>query len=190
MTTVTIEAAWTTVESTVRGYLVRRLAGDHVADDLVHEVFLRMRQNLGTLRSADRVGPWTSSIARSVLIDHLRRTRKTEALPDDALHEPETETDAEASDLVGLAAYAQAQVEVLPTHEAAAVRLVDLQGVPPAQAAVQLGIGLSALKARLRRGRQRLRLAIDRCCEVLLDARGRPTSCERRQLMPSCTTCT
>ena len=188
MTTVTIEAAWTTVESTVRGYLVRRLAGDHVADDLVHEVFLRMRQNLGTLRSADRVGPWTSSIARSVLIDHLRRTRKTEALPDDALHE--LETDAEASDLIGLAVYAQAQVEVLPTHEAAAVRLVDLLGVPPAQAAVHLGIGLSALKARLRRGRQRVRLAIDRCCEVLLDARGMPTSCERRQPMPSCTTCT
>lgn len=188
MTTVTIEAAWTTVESTVRGYLLRRLAGNHVADDLVHEVFLRMRRNLDTLRSADRIGPWTTSIARSVLIDHLRRTRTTVALPDDALHEPET--DAEAPDLAGLAAYAQAQVEALPTHEAAAVRLVDLQGVAPAQAAVQLGIGLSALKARLRRGRQRLRLAIDRCCEVLLDARGRPTACERRQPTPSCTTCT
>lgn len=187
MTTVTIEAAWTTVEATVRGYLLRRLSGDDLADDLVHEVFLRMRRSLATLRSANRIGPWTGRIARSVLIDHLRRTRRTVALTADGL--PEPEADNETPDLTGLAAYAQAQVEALPAHEADAVRLVDLQGVPPAQAAIRLGIGLPALKARLRRGRQRLRVAIDRCCEVVLDARGRPTTCEVRPQSPPCTSC-
>ena len=187
MTMVTIEAAWTTVESTVRGYLLRRLAGDDMADDLVHEVFLRMRQNLDTLRSADRIGPWTARITRCVLIDHLRRTRKTVAMLAEEL--AELKADNEDPDLAGLAAYAQAEVENLPADEADAVRLVDLQGVPPAQAAIQLGIGLPAMKARHRRGRQRLREAIDCCCEILLDARGQPTACDVRQQSPPCTFC-
>ena len=188
MTGLAIEDASAAVEPTVRGYLRRRLTSDdHTADDLTQEVFLCMCRHMDDLRSAERVGPWASRIARSILIDHVRRVRTAVPLPYDARSTPAP--DDEPFDARGLAAYAQAQVGSLPAHEAEAIRLVDLQCVPPAQAACQLGIGLPALKARLRRGRQHLREAIDRCCAVLLDAQGRPTACDPRSPLPTCSSC-
>jgi RNA polymerase sigma-70 factor (ECF subfamily) len=180
MTTMDLETSWSAVEATVRGYLHRRLDGDGAtADDLAQEVFLRLRHNLEGLRSADRLGPWVTLIARSVLIDHLRRQRGM--APVDGLEAAQPETDGEdVDDLAALSAYLYSQVGALPEHEAVAIRMVDLDGLASSEAAVRLGIRLPALKARLRRGRLRLRQAIDRCCAVSLDGRGHPINFERR----------
>lgn len=175
MTTIELEHAWSTLEHTVRGYLHRRLGGDAATvDDLAQEVFLRMRGGLDALRSAAALGPWVMRIARGVLIDHVRRRRPTAPVQDLAAAKDDGE---DRDDLAMLAVFLREQVDALPGHEAAAIRLVDLDGVPPAQAAERLAIGLPALKARLRRGRLHLRLAIDRCCAVTLDGRGNPTDC-------------
>ena len=186
MTTHDLESAWLAVEATVRGYLHRRLQGDAAtADDLAQEVFLRVRRGLGELREVGSLGPWVLRIARSVLIDHLRRMRPPSALPTEELVAgPGPQDDPE--ELAALAAYLRHQVDDLPVHEAAALRLVDLDGVPPDCAAQMLGLGLSALKARLRRGRQRLRRAIEACCAIVLDGRGHPTGCEPRAGCVAC----
>jgi len=178
MTTAELADTWTTVEDTVRGYLHRRLGGDSATiDDLAQEVFLRLRAGLEGLRSAGSLGPWVMRIARGVLIDHIRRRRP--AVPVEDLAAAETSGE-DCDDLAALGAFLRQQIDVLPAHEAAAIHLVDVEGVAPALAAERLDIGLPALKARLRRGRQRLRLAIDRCCAVTLDGRGRPADCTPR----------
>lgn len=186
-----LERSWSDVEPTVRGYLHRRLGGDQATtDDLSHEVFLRMQRGLDKLESIDRIGPWASRIARSVLIDHVRRRRTH--LQVDGL-EPEAVRDGEEpEDLPLLAAFLRTQVDALPGHERAAIRAVDLEGVAPAEAARHLGIGMPALKARLRRGRLHLRQAIDRCCALVLDGRGRPIDCEPRhpEAQSACAACT
>ena len=182
MTTSDAAASWGTVEAAVRGYLLRRLHGDEAtADDLVQEVFLRLRRGLDDLRRLDRLGPWVMRLSRSVLVDHLRRRRLTAPLVDT----PAPVADA-SDELALLATCVRQQVDHLPAHEAAAIRQVDLAGVPAAEAAMYLGIGLPALKARLRRGRAHLRAGIDRSCEVLLDARGQPTACEPRSDCAGC----
>lgn len=186
MTTAELEATWTSVEGVVRGYLMRRLGGDAAtADDLVQEVFLRLRRGIAALRTADRLGPWVARLARSVLVDHLRRQRPGAPSATEPVA-PSADADADAADLARLRRHLRAQVDALPPHEAAAIHLVDLDGVAPAAAAGRLGIGLPALKARLRRGRQHLREAIDRCCAVILDGRGHPTACEPRDRACRC----
>jgi len=188
MSTLDLESSWTAVDGMVRGYLHRRLGGDGAtADDLAQEVFLRVRANLDAMRDARRFGPWVVRIARNVLIDHLRR-RSSVALPDGEAAQPGDDRE-DPADLAALAAYLHSQVEALPEHEAAAIRLVDLDGLAPTEATARLGIGLPALKARLRRGRLHLRQAIERCCTLTLDPRGRPTDCEPRNGGPGCPSC-
>ncbi len=175
MTTLELEQTWAAVEDAVRGYLHNRLDGDAATvDDLAQEVFLRLRNGLSGLRSAGALGPWVMRIARSVLIDHHRRSRPTVPVGEPAAVEGPAE---DQDGLAALGAFARQLVDALPAHEAAAIRLVDLDGESPVTAATRLGIGLPALKARLRRGRQRLRHAIDRCCAVGIDGRGQPTGC-------------
>lgn len=181
-----LEQTWTAVEDTIRGFLHRRLHGDGATvDDLVQEVFLRLRRSIDDLRSAEAIGPWVMRIARSVLIDHLRRQRPTTAITGIDPSQDEVEEE-DPGDLRMLSAWLHGQLDQLPTHEADAIRLTDLDGLTMVQAAERLKIGLPALKARVRRGRARLRVALDACCAVILDGRGRPTDCEPRQGCSDC----
>lgn len=186
MTMTHLEPAWSAVEGTVRGFLHRRLRGDAAtADDLTQEVFLRLRRSLDDLRTIDALGPWVMRIARSVLIDHVRRQRPTATIADIDPSLPDAEAE-DPGDLRMLSTWLRGQLDHLPAHEADAIRLTDLDGLTMVQAAERLDIGLPALKARVRRGRARLRVALDVCCAVILDGRGRPTDCEPRQGCSEC----
>lgn len=178
-------STWLSVADQVQRHLTAALRGDRAtADDLAQEVFLRLRRSLPTLRHLDRLGAWVRRLTRSVLIDHLRRQRPMQDLTG---YEPSSAAVAAAGP-DGLATFVRDQVDHLPTHEAAAIRLVDLAGAAPQDAARTLGITHGALKARLRRGRGRLRQAIDRCCAVVLDGRGAPLACEPTAAS-TCTSC-
>lgn len=186
MTMTDLEPTWSAVDGAVRGFLTRRLRGDvATADDLTQEVFLRLRRSLDDLRDAEALGGWVMRIARNVLIDHLRRRTPTTTI--DGVEPLQADApDEDPGDLAMLATWLRGQLDALPAHEAEALRLTDLDGLTMVQAAQRLGIGLPALKARVRRGRARLRAALDACCAVVLDGRGRPTDCEPRQGCPAC----
>lgn len=186
MTMTDLEPTWSAVDGAVRGFLTRRLRGDTAtADDLTQEVFLRLRRSLGDLRDADALGGWVMRIARSVLIDHLRRRTRTTTIDGVEPCQP-GHIGEDVSDLAVLGTWLRGQLDTLPAHEADALRLTDIDGLTMSQAATRLGIGLPALKQRVRRGRARLRVALDACCAVILDGRGRPTDCEPRQGCPAC----
>ena len=170
------ERTWRELEAPVRGYLRRRLGGDDaLADDLAQEVFLRLHRALPTLADHDRVGPWVMRIARSVLVDHLRR-RREQGLGelDPAIDEDETPS---AREDLGL--FLRHVLDRLDEPHRAAVTLVDVDGLTGPEAAERLGIGLPALKARVRRGRERLREELARCCRVVLDGHGLPADDQR-----------
>ena len=61
-----------------------------------------------------------------------------------------------------------------------AITLVDLQGASQAQVARDLGMSNSGLKSRVQRARQKMRSVLDECCEIEIDARGRPIGIEPR----------
>lgn len=186
MTMTDLEPAWSAVEGPVRGFLQRRLHGDGAtADDLTQEVFLRVRRGLDGLRADEALGPWVMRVARSVLVDHLRRRRPTATMAGVEPCQAEGATD-EDGDRAVLGAWLHGQLDHLPPREAEAIRLTDLDGLTMVQAAARLAIGVPALKARVRRGRARLRLALDACCAVILDGRGRPSACEPRQGCSDC----
>jgi RNA polymerase sigma-70 factor, ECF subfamily len=186
-----IETAWTSVEQQIRAFLLKRLGKDiATVDDLVQDVFLRLSKHLPQLRSIDHLGPWTARVTRSVLIDHLRRQRPQPSSADTLATLPAVDAELTTDDpmLIALRTYAAQQIAHLPPHEQLAIRLVDLDGVSPRAAAQQLGIGLPALKARLRRGREHLREAIEQCCAISRDAVGRPLGCESTTNCGPCAT--
>jgi RNA polymerase sigma-70 factor (ECF subfamily) len=186
MTMTDLEPAWSAVQGPVRGFLQRRLHGDDAtADDLTQEVFLRVRRGLAGLRAETALGPWVMRIARSVLVDHLRRRRPTAGMAGVDPCQPEAAAE-EAGDRAALAAWLHGQLEHLPAGEADAIRLTDCAGLTMVRAAERLEIGVPALKARVRRGRARLRLALAACCAVILDGRGQPSACTPRQGCHAC----
>ena len=52
--------------------------------------------------------------------------------------------------------------------------MIDLEGMPQANAARREGVSVSGMKSRVQRGRRRLAQLLDACCALTLDARGLP----------------
>ena len=63
-------------------------------------------------------------------------------------------------------------VALLPAVYRQAITLVELGGLSQTEAARRLGVPLSTMKARVQRGRARLRELVETCCAIGLDVRG------------------
>ena len=77
----TTDAIWSQLSSDLRRFIRRRVADDHVTDDLLQETFMRIHRNIGTLRQTERLAAWVYQIARNVVHDHHRQALKVTLVP-------------------------------------------------------------------------------------------------------------
>lgn len=185
--------AWRDLEAKLRPFIARRLSSPSDVDDVVQDVFLRMQRGLGGLRDEERFGPWVYQVARSAIVDHLRAAAKHRVVDDEHAPEPVApppdlarDDDAVEQQLANVVA---PFIAMLPSPYREALVLVELQGLSQKQAAELAGISLSGMKSRVQRGRALLRKALEDCCHIALDARGRVLSWTPRRdgrLPPSC----
>jgi len=173
--------AWRELEAKLRPFVARRVHSEVDVDDVVQDVFLRMQRGLAGLRDEERFGPWVYQVARSAIVDHQRVAAKHRVVDDDGRVEHPLEVDGdERSVEEELAGYLAPFVAMLPSPYREALTLVELEGLTQKQAAEMLGISLSGMKSRVQRGRLQLRKALEDCCHIAQDARGRVVSCEPR----------
>lgn len=84
-------------------FLIRRGAGEADAEDVVQDVFLRVRETAHAFRGAAQVSSWLHSIARNLLVDLLRARRREQTLDErqwdamDAMLSTDVCTDAGAA---------------------------------------------------------------------------------------------
>ena len=149
-------------EHSARVYrLAYRLTGNvHDAEDLTHDVFIRVFRSLHTYQPGTFEG-WLHRITTNVFLDKMRRKQRIRF---DAL------TDEWAARLPGRSpspeqVYAdthldgdiQEALNALPPHFRAAVVLCDIEGLTYEEVAETLGIKLGTVRSRIHRGRARLR---------------------------------
>ncbi|HEY8428268.1 MAG TPA: RNA polymerase sigma factor SigZ [Sandaracinaceae bacterium] len=169
------------LEAKLRPFIARRVRSAQDVDDVVQEVFLRMQRGLPQLRDDERFGPWIYQLARSAIVDYERAAAKHRVADRDVAEEPALVPDEEDGSVEReVAGYLAFFVAALPSPYREALTLTELEGLTHKQAAEMLGISLSGMKSRVQRGRKRLREALEDCCEIALDARGRVIECEPR----------
>jgi RNA polymerase sigma-70 factor (ECF subfamily) len=190
------EAVWREFHDELLGFIARRVRTREDAEDILQEVMLRIHRSSGDLEHADRVTGWIYRIASNAIIDHYRRPARREFLSGDRVEVPEpvdTESlpvadESSTPELRGeLARCLRPLIERLPVSFREALVLTEFDGVTQAEAAARLGLSVSGMKARVQRGRSRLKGALLDCCHVELDRRGGVTSYNSRS--GSCETC-
>jgi DNA-directed RNA polymerase specialized sigma24 family protein len=101
---------WRSLDAALHGFFHSRVADPQARADLVQDVLLRMHERREQLRDEDRLEAWAFRVARNALVDHYRRKRGSEALPELAEHEPEpADRNAEI-----LGAWLRSRIEQLP----------------------------------------------------------------------------
>lgn len=148
---------WKTYNDALRKYLQKRLADKSLIDDILHEVYLKVfvfckrydfsceKAGVANLRS------WIFQVCHNTMVDHLKRQSKYSYLPTifDALIEPPSEQSSliHAADLI----------RKLPPRYATAVYLDTIANMNQNCIAQKLGLGISATKSRIQRGKQMLK---------------------------------
>jgi RNA polymerase sigma-70 factor (ECF subfamily) len=162
------EVVYDTVAPRLDGYLRRHLRQPSQAQDIIQQTFLQMHVARGTFIIGAAVLPWAFAIARRLMIDVIRRTRREEPFDMD---------ENQPSPLIALASAIANGEEALTAHETearlstayerlsepqrAAYDLVKTEGMSHADAACILGTTVTAIKLRVHRVYLALRAALN-----------------------------
>lgn len=165
-------------------YIARRVDAAFV-DDILGEILLRAAAHRDRFDQADNPLAWLYKVAGNIIADHYRRRATESNALQQLVHEAaETDEADEADSYRELAQCLQPMIETLPEDYREALRLTDIQGMTQAEAAARAGLSISGMKSRVQRGRDKLKDALHRCCEIELNRRGRIVDYEQRGPSP------
>lgn len=147
----------------MRDYIARRVRERENVDDILQEIFIKVRAGLHTVKSDGSMVAWLYRVAANTIADHYRAQRQWEELPgDDELPAPDEQPDL----LAELSVCLQPFIAELPDTYRVALQLSEVEGLPQKVVAQRLGISLSGVKSRVQRGREKLRLRMLDCCAI------------------------
>jgi len=184
------EQLWREMHGHLLSYVRGRVATVDDAEDILQDVFLRIHANLDRLKDSQRVAAWIYQIARNAITDyHRSRARRAGAAGlagegDEAAvaaYGDDAASDACRRAIDELGHCLRPFLARLPEHYRQAVTLTELKGMRQTEAARELGLSVSGMKARVQRGRGKLKEAILDCCAVEFDRRGGLVDYQRRE---------
>lgn len=171
------EQIWKLFSNKLLSFLLDRVSDQQVAEDLLQETFIQIHKNLSNLEDEQKITAWILQITRNLLIDHHRidhhRTKEMSAsqLSDRDVYDFAPENDNyNINELV--MGWLPMIIDQLPDNNRKAVRLYELNAVPPQEIADILNISLSGAKSRIKRGREKLKTIIFQCCSFEQDQHG------------------
>jgi RNA polymerase sigma-70 factor (ECF subfamily) len=134
--------------------LARRMAGDHDADELTQDVFVRAWEKLRTFRGDSAFGTWLHRLAVNLILARRQSsaTRRARNAGDEALEwtparsaQPELAMDFETA------------IQRLPDGARQVFVLFDVEGYRHEEIAEMLGVSVGTSKSQLHRARMLLR---------------------------------
>ncbi len=165
--------------SKVKRFILALVKDQWVADDILQETFLRVQQNLATLKDSAKLSSWIFRIAHNLCQDHFRqlkaaRTRQgtgllqAEGHEDESIQLPRLQEELEQREM---GRCVQDQIALLPEHLRAVLVLFDIMECSHQEIADILGITVNNVKVRLHRARKQLKPILEEKCIFERDER-------------------
>ena len=158
----------------VRKFILALVRDEWVADDLVQETFIRIRENLSNLRDPSKMSPWVFRIAHNLCQDHFRDLKR--ASPDGCIleeqGEPRKEIPAQREiEQRQMGECVQNYVKLLPEPQRTVLILYDVMEFEHREIAQILDITAENVKVRLHRARKKLKAILEEKCTFQRDDR-------------------
>ncbi len=167
----TLESIWEQTSAKLKSFILRRVEDESTSDDLLQEVFVRVHQNMSTLKDSEKLESWLYQITRNVIIDHYRSRRNHTELPETLVDPQDIFIEADA--VAELSGSMIAMVNELPSPYREALLMTEYEGLTQQDLANKMGISLSGAKSRVQRARQKIKDSLLTCCHFEFDRYGR-----------------
>ncbi|HLP15586.1 MAG TPA: RNA polymerase sigma factor, partial [Bacteroidota bacterium] len=167
---------------------LQRLVGEHEAEDLTQDVFVKVSAAMDTFRGESQLSTWIYRIATNTALDRLRSPSYHRSITKGSADDPFARVEVhienintwtgekplsidasliqtEMNDCIGNF------IERLPEDYRAVIVLSELEGLKNAQIADILGVTLDVVKIRLHRARKKLKSEMETHCSFYHDER-------------------
>ena len=157
------ENVWIEYHDKLLSFIKSRVSDRFIAEDILHDVFVKIHSRLDTLDEQGKLESWLYQITRNTIIDHYRSNKIEEELPDwVGQHQIETEEKIRQE----LSSCLVPMINHLPEKYRSAIQLSEIDGKTQKEVAKQENISLSGAKSRVQRGRSLLKTMLHDCCKL------------------------
>ena len=158
----------------VRRFILTLVRDDWVADDLIQETFLRIQQNIESLRDPSKLSSWIFRIAYNLCQDHFRQrkiSRRKEETGGEEMQDLKEALIQKELEQRQMGECVQNQINLLPEPLRAVLLLFDIVELSHQEIADTLGITIENVKVRLHRARRKLQAILVEKCAFEKDER-------------------
>lgn len=160
---------WLNYRQRLLRFVRSRVHNDAIAEDIVHDVLVKAWEKRATQRGS--MMPWLFQITMNAVRDHYR-ARRLFPLPEGF----EIADEPTSDDLKQLFTCMAFMVNELEEPYRTTFIRSEIDGIPMAAIANELGISVSGVKSRVQRTRARVRNALLECCALERNTRGEITN--------------
>jgi RNA polymerase sigma-70 factor (ECF subfamily) len=164
----------------VRKFILTLVRDEWVADDLIQETFIKIQNNLKSLKDPSKLSSWIFRIAYNLCQDHFRQSKRSRN--EESLDQEEVQDFKEALIQKGpdiqkkleqrqMGECVQDQINLLPESLRTVLLLFDIMEFRHQEIADILGITTKNVKVRLHRARKKLKPILEEKCAFERDER-------------------
>jgi RNA polymerase sigma-70 factor (ECF subfamily) len=164
------EELWKQFSSALRTFIMSKVKSEAEADDILQNVYLKIHDNIQSLKDESKIQSWIYQITRNLITDYYRsekRMPKPEELKTEALiSSSDTKfMDKAVRDMLEM-------MEEMPPEYCEALRMTELEGISQKEYAERKGLSYSGAKSRVQRARILLKDMLLNCCHYQFDKYG------------------
>lgn len=169
---------WEEYKSSLLGYIQKRVNNNDDAKDILQEVLLKCYQFCSKGKTVLHLKSWLYKITQNTIIDFYKKANKNIPFDIDPIYEENEQS------LIGEASeYVKALLKLLPEEYAIPLFMYDLEEIDQKTISEKLNLTLPNTKARIQRGRVKLKERFLECCNVAFDDKGEMISFD---IKPQC----
>ena len=157
----------------IKKFILAAVRDEAVADDLVQDTFIRVQENLDSVKDPSKVSSWIYRIAYNLCQDHFRSRKKSsshEEIHDGLINLQETplHKKVEQSEM---SQCVQDKINLLPEALRSVLLFADVMEFSHQEIANILGLSLENVKVRVHRARKKFKKILEEKCTFEVDKR-------------------
>jgi len=169
---------WSEIQDKLKSFVIRYTKDKALAEDIIHDVFLKVHAKVGQLKEPEKLIGWIFQITRNTIADSFRARGK-------GLSSFDIDWEEETKPLNDcVSACLQNMMTTLPEKYRYALELIDLENFSQLELAKELNISYSGAKSRVQRARKMLKEKMEAAYLIKFDSYGNVIVCESK--VPCC----
>ena len=162
------ERIWSDFHQRLLGFIKKRISNEALAEDILQEVFIKIHKNIASLKDEKKITSWVYNITRNTIIDSYRKNqlKSTELPMDDLLPDKIDESFTDFSRCL------TPFINQLKDSDRDVLLKTSFGSVSQKEYARLNNMSYSAVKSRVQRAREKLKVAFEDCCDIESDVYG------------------